>query len=154
MSKKIFSLKSQWSSQKKYRQDLSSAVVGSFLLDILPKNYRKIVSSSSLYSEHLLWGHFIQRTQFWGSLGQHQAIDEMKKYSQTKSLHLTFFFLFWLKIWIKKTSFWLVKRMRYLKKSVLYFLGHVPCGYHGSSAIVLSCLRGYFACRFYSYFIH
>ena len=39
-------------------------------------------------------GTFLQRTHFWGSLGQQQPIDEMKKYSKTRSLHLTLFFLF------------------------------------------------------------
>ena len=72
---------------------MSWAVVGSFLLYILRSNSRKIVSRSSFYSGHLLWGHFLQKTHFWGSLGQQSAMRRKNRASKTKSFHLTLFSL-------------------------------------------------------------
>ena len=118
VSIKIFSLKSQPSSQNRDSQDLPWTAIGNFLRNILPNN-------STLHSGHLLWGHLLQRTHFWHSLGQQQAIDEKKKCLKGDSLFLIFFY-FLLKIWIKQKSFWLVKNVRYLKKNVIYFVGRVP----------------------------
>ena len=45
-------------------QRQAGAAVGSFLLDILSNNSGEIVSRSTLYSGHLLWRFFLQRTHF------------------------------------------------------------------------------------------
>ena len=112
---KMFSIKSQ-----------RSSAVSSFLLYILPNNSRKVVSRSTLYGGHFPWGHFLQRTHFWISLGQQLAIDEMKKYLKRRNLYLTLFYSLPIKNLDQKKKFLICKKMRYLKKSVLYFVDCVP----------------------------
>ena len=85
-------------------------------------------------------GEFFTETNFLGSLGQQQAIDERKKYLKRDSL----FFLP-----IKKTD----KINKFLTRKKGALLKEECSGYCGSSAIALLCLRGYFACPKFSLWV-
>ena len=86
-------------------------------------------------------GEFFTETHFLGSLGQQQAIDDKKKYLKRDSL-----FFLPIKKRIKQTSFWLVKKVRYLKKNVAGIAGLVPLRYYAFVVIshALNFPLGYF----------